>query len=824
MKRYIGIDLGTTNSVICSYDGQQLHVWKSPEQNDVTPSAIFVDRRGKRYYGRRASEMAPSSEKNAAMLFKRYMGTQQRFALEAAGVSLTPEECSAEILKVLLSYLPQEMREDEETAVVITVPAAFNQMKKDATLEAARMAGIRNVALMQEPVAAVMSVMRKDPVDGIFLIYDLGGGTFDVSIAESAGGRVSLLAQGGKEMCGGRDWDRMLFDKVVASWLHEHFRLPQDFEKQEKYRLLRRLALHAVEEAKIELSSARAAAIRMDEDRLHTVDENGSEIYLDIDVQRETLDDLIRPMIEETLEVINETLEKSGLSAFDVEKIVFIGGPTNYKPLRDKVCADLGVLGDNELNPMTAVAEGAAIFAESIDWNSERHNRKASMQEAEGTPKISFRYESRCAADRSRVAFRVENAPRHTVEIIGTDSGWTSGRVPLSDGAIIVLPLSRDGLNLFHVTVYNERGQSVPLKEAQITVTRTLATVSTIPASYSVAVKVLDQLGGTAVPVYLVRENDALPKSGTLTFKAGQTLKAGSSDSLVFTLWEGNIPQPIEDNRYIGTYRIPGSSFDVGVIPTGADIICHYEMSDSGALHLGVSVPCIHADFGDQNFYSRQEGQLDLSDTDSIRRDGLALLQRVNSMAIRVKDPRSARVRGMAMAAIQLQPGADPEDVQATYNGLLEARKLMAQIRHDHQREIRQMDLERLVAHFNENVKRYAQDYHLQDFNTLHNTAQLAISRGSGDFDDILTEMRRKSFQVMWQQDFYVISLFKDLTVTSAGYTDKERFEELKQSGNELIRNDWIDKLRRVVNELFELKVTPVETGDMFEDVNVIRG
>ena len=142
MRHFIGIDLGTTNSAICSFDGSATRVWKSPEQSDVTPSAIYVDRHGHRFYGRRAYDMAPADEKNAATLFKRYLGTSMKFTLEASGEELTPEECSAEILRLLYGYLPREWQEDSETVTVITVPAAFNQMKKDATLQAAQLAGI----------------------------------------------------------------------------------------------------------------------------------------------------------------------------------------------------------------------------------------------------------------------------------------------------------------------------------------------------------------------------------------------------------------------------------------------------------------------------------------------------------------------------------------------------------------------------------------------------------------------------------------------------------------------------------------------------------
>ena len=147
------------------------------------------------------------------------MGTDTTMDLAESGETLTPVEASAEILRSLMGYLPDAVRADPSTGTVITIPVAFNQMQRDATNSAADAAGIPSVALMQEPVAAVMAVMQEDSSDGIFLIYDLGGGTLDVAIAESVRGRVSLLAHGGVNMLGGRDFDRRIFDNVVRPWL-----------------------------------------------------------------------------------------------------------------------------------------------------------------------------------------------------------------------------------------------------------------------------------------------------------------------------------------------------------------------------------------------------------------------------------------------------------------------------------------------------------------------------------------------------------------------------------------------------------------------------
>ena len=579
MKYYIGIDLGTTNSAICSYDGTHTRIWKSPEQNDVTPSAIYVDRRGNRYYGSNAYSQAPYNPTNSATLFKRFMGTSTKINLEAAHLSLTPEECSAEILKVLYGYLPEEIRNDPETATVITVPAAFNQMKKDATMQAARMAGIGKVALMQEPVAAVMSVMRGAHSEGIFLIYDLGGGTFDVSIAENIKGKVNLLAHGGIEMCGGRDMDRMIFNQVVIPWLLDNFSLPEDFIVNRKYKTFCRVAQWAAEQAKIELSANGSSTIALSESEARTSDEDGNELYLDIDLSREMMDGLIGDLVEDTVKATRETLEKAGLSANDLERIVFVGGPTNYKPLRDRVCEELALPADIDVNPMTAVAEGASIFAESIDWSTANHSRKAANAVARTNVDIAFKYTARISGDSARVMCMTEQQyDGYTLIITSRDSGWSSGSIPLRNQAQTTLPLIKNGENTFDVKVLDNYGREVPIGVQRIVITKTLATIGAIPASHSIGVEMLDRLGGIPVYTILIHEGDSLPKRDTVTFRAGQTLKAGSNSTINIKLWEGNIESPITDNRFIGVLKIAGTDFSSGVIPTGADIECEYEI------------------------------------------------------------------------------------------------------------------------------------------------------------------------------------------------------------------------------------------------------
>ncbi|MBR3050931.1 MAG: Hsp70 family protein, partial [Selenomonadaceae bacterium] len=342
MKYFVGIDLGTTNSAISTFDGENVRVWKSKkDQNDVTPSAIFVDKRGKRFYGKKAYENSFRQPENCAKLFKRFMGTSTKFKL--GDEELTPEECSAEILRELFKNLPDEIRENKnEVGTIITVPAAFNQMQNAATLDAAKMAGLGKVALMQEPVAAIMRVMKDNQADGNFLVFDLGGGTLDVAIAERISGKVNFLANGGLTMCGGRDFDKIILNEFVVPWLEENYSLPEDWSTLDKYKLLKSLATHMAENAKIELSTDERVKV---EGETGVEDEDGEEIYLDLEISRENFSETIDELVTKAIETARATIEKSGLTANNIDKIIFIGGPNNYKPIREKVVEALGIAG-----------------------------------------------------------------------------------------------------------------------------------------------------------------------------------------------------------------------------------------------------------------------------------------------------------------------------------------------------------------------------------------------------------------------------------------------------------------------------------------------
>ncbi|TXH39928.1 MAG: Hsp70 family protein [Burkholderiaceae bacterium] len=828
--KYVGIDLGTTNSAICSFDGESIRLYKSPEQHDVTPSAIFIDRRGNKYVGSRAYNNAARNPDNAAVLFKRLMGTSTPVKLPAVNLTMTPEECSAEVLRALYGYLPEEIRGDGDTGTVITVPAAFNQMQKDSTMAAADAAGLGRVALMQEPVAAVMSVMRQRKNDGVFVVYDLGGGTLDIAIAESISGRVTLLAHGGIAMCGGRDFDRILFDNIVKPWLLENFDLPEDLTTNPQFKSLLRMATWATEKAKIELSQKEEAVVSLPETELGVRDQAGEEIYIDITIDRKRYDGLIGPKVEESIVSARETLEKAGLSPHDVERVVFVGGPTHYKPLRDKVAFELGIAPSTDVNPMTAVAEGAAVFAESIDWASQSRGRKSARGaiSAGGALDLSFNYIARTPDSKAKIVAKLGSSAPVGVEfqIDSLDTGWSSGRIALKDGAGIELNLTKPGDNTFKVFVFDSNGGPVSLREDKIVIARTAASIDAIPASHSVGVEARDKVGGRLSLDYLVREGDQLPKKGKKTFKAGESLKAGSAGSIKFKLWEGDISDPINDNRFIGMFEIKGTDFDDGVIAAGAELICEYEVLDSGNIVLEVSVPSISGSFqSGRNFYSSQEGKVDYTNqAKNIQEQSDHTLQRLDEMASKVDDPRLEQAREKLEQAGTIKTDeADPETAKQAMDHVQEAKRLLALTRKEHLKDIRQLELDKAVDFFDKVVRQHARPTEASSFDNLVKTAQRAIDNNSGDFESHLDDLRGRNFMILWRQDWFVIERFKWLAEDAYLFPDAREHAQLVAAGAEALKANDIDKLRAVVAHLDSIRIGSAGEDDMLAGANIVR-
>ena len=809
MTTFAGIDLGTTNSAISTFDGENLRIYKSPEQNDVTPSVLFWAKRGGLMVGQRAYENAARTPQSAASLFKRIMGTKTPIRVETAegNREMTPEECSAEILRALFAYLPEEIRTSGDVATVITVPAAFNTMQRDATMAAARMAGIGKVRLLQEPVAAVMSVMRTGNQNGTFIVFDLGGGTLDITIAESHKGLVSVQRNGGAQMLGGRDFDRIIVDNVVKPWLIENFDLPDDFASREKYVPLMRIAAWAAEKAKIELSSKDEATINLDEAQSNSRDEAGSEIYLHIPVTRSRLDSLIKDRVDEAIQETRKTLEEAHLSFEQVERIVFVGGPTNYAPLRERVASELGIRGSTEVNPMTAVSEGAAIFAESAEWD-DSDSVQTSEQKPTSQGGVIFRFEDRTPSDSALVIAQFDDdTAQHYVVFDNLDDGWTSGRLEARGMLEYRLNLPVKGSNRYRVKAFGE-SSAVAIMEMDFEIRRSSSAVESIPASHRVGVEVSDARGRTTL-ANLVEAGEPLPKSGTQTFRALRSIKAGEPASLMVKLWEGEIDDPITDNRPIGVLRISGTNFAEGTIHAGDELICEYEIKDSGEISLNVRVPSIQGEFNSagDNLYSRMENQVNFEEAhESVAENVDRTLTRIRSYNEVIQSPDlDQSIARLELAKDSIVQG-DAESIQQAEEANLQALRVLGNLTKKNRAVMNRLKLAEATQEYEERHKAHATDSQRSVINELFDALEHDLETNSDDFEDHLNHLEEVFGEIWRSQPENIKRTFETWAQRPQLFNDQAEFARLIEEGRSAIKKEDYRALLRCLAGLYSLK------------------
>ncbi len=809
---FIGIDLGTTNSAITSFDGKNTRVWKSPEQNDVTPSVIYIAKRGGRFYGKKAYDNAPLNPENTAQLFKRLMGSSTK--IKVADIEMTPEECSAEILRTLFGYLPEDVRNDKKTGTVITVPAAFNQMQKNATKEAAFSAGINKVALIQEPVAAIMSVAKQQNINGLFVVYDFGGGTFDVSIAERAGNKINLLTNDGIAFCGGRDFDKLLLDNIVVPWLKNNFKLPEGFRINEKYAKLIRMATWATEQAKIELSAKETASVQLDESVIRCSDESGNEIYLDVPLSREQYNNLIFPKIDETIEKTREVISNVGLKPEDINYVVFVGGPTQYKPLRDRVSQQLGIAPSTDVNPMTAVSEGAAIYAESVDFETAKGGQKADKGIIKAQSfGLEFRYNARTSSDKAKIAVVFKNADKLNFVFKSQNTGWTSGKLTLSSGSIVTVDLTEMGENSFSVQCFDENGTEVKLPESNITIAKTLINIGKIPCAHSVGVELEDPVTGKPILDYLIKKDDLLPKSGTVKYKTTKRISAGSNDSISFKLWEGEIADPVEYNRFIGEISISGNSFEYGIIPVGSEIVCDYTFSDSGNIETKVTVPSVGIT-ETKDSYDRLSGQIDFNNDDTkIVSEAQSVLEKIEELSENIFDEKLDEAAIKIRSYLDRSDDLDAEDLQTLFEITQTGKGVVASFMRENKAIVWQQDLDSAMDGFSD-LESNATEAQKNMIYKLQDNIQRAIDANSPTAEKLLAQLHDAIAKVAFNNDDIFYAIFASMAQNPQEFTNQALFNQLVNQGCQCIQSKDINGLKSVLQRMIQIRI-PQEGSDV---------
>ena len=349
MGKIIGIDLGTTNSCVSVMEGGEAVVIPNAEGDRTTPSVVAFTKNGERLVGQIAKRQAVTNPENTVISIKRDMGTNKKVTIN--GEEFTPQEISAMILQKLKTdaenYLGQKV-----TEAVITVPAYFSDSQRQATKDAGKIAGLNVLRIINEPTAAALAYgVDKENSEQKVLIYDLGGGTFDVSILEIGDGVFEVLATSGNNKLGGDD-----FDEKIIEYLVSEFKKEQGIDLSKDNMAMQRLK-EAAENAKKELSQAGQTTINLP---FITADANGPK-HMNITLTRAKFEELIRPLVEKTLEPVNQALKDAKLSASDLDQILLVGGSTRVPLVQEEVKKITGKEPHKGINPDECVSLGAAI-------------------------------------------------------------------------------------------------------------------------------------------------------------------------------------------------------------------------------------------------------------------------------------------------------------------------------------------------------------------------------------------------------------------------------------------------------------------------------
>jgi molecular chaperone DnaK len=351
MAKTVGIDLGTTNSVVAVLEGGEPTVIANAEGARTTPSVVGFTKTGERLVGSAAKRQAVVNPDRTVISIKRKMGTSDKTTIDGNGY--TPEQVSAMILQKLKTDAEAYLGEKVDKAV-ITVPAYFNDAQRNATKDAGRIAGLEVLRIINEPTAASLAYGLDKKKNETILVYDLGGGTFDVSVLDVGDGVFEVRATAGDTHLGGDDFDQRIVDYVA-----DEFRKDQGIDLRKDKQAMQRLR-EAAEKAKIELSNVVQTTINLP---FITADAEGPK-HLDVSLSRAKFDELTRDLVERTAEPFKRALADAGIEAKDVDEIILVGGSTRIPAVQDLVKKLGGGKDPNRsVNPDEVVAVGAAIQA-----------------------------------------------------------------------------------------------------------------------------------------------------------------------------------------------------------------------------------------------------------------------------------------------------------------------------------------------------------------------------------------------------------------------------------------------------------------------------
>lgn len=610
IKMKYGIDLGTTNSAICKMENGNPTIKKTDYQKDTLPSCVsFTKKKGIRvgdtaYNALRQDKSKATKEwsnldENVFIEFKRTMGLNTLYDSTNMERSFSSEELSAEILKTLKSFIS----EDSITACVITIPAKFKTDQIAATKRAAGLAGIDHCELLQEPIAASMAYgLSSAKKDGIWLVFDFGGGTFDAALLKVEDGIMQVKDTEGDNYLGGKDLDYAIVDKIIIPYIEENYTVDDIMSDDSKKQILRDAMKFYAEQTKNQLSFKDKCDITSQVDEFGQDDE-GEGIELDMVIAKEQLEEVLAPIFQKAIDICQHLLSRNNLKGKDLDSLILVGGPTYSPVLRKMLKEQITPNVDTSIDPMTAVAKGAALFASSIDTEVD----SPTVSTGGSTIALELSYESSSVATAEFISVKLLKGEctgsipaKVFISFTRNDNGWSSDLIEINEiGDVVECQLVESKANSFTITTYDDKGTSIPCFPNEVNIMQGIVVGSAV-LPYNIGIEAHDTSRNKDVfiPLKGLEKNQPIPAIGVKNgqLKTPSQLRPGMvSDHLVIPIYQGEYNAEGTNavyNDHVTDIIITGDDVPA-LIPANSDLDITVKVDRSQMMTVEVTFPVI---------------------------------------------------------------------------------------------------------------------------------------------------------------------------------------------------------------------------------------
>jgi molecular chaperone DnaK len=805
--RHLGIDLGTTNSSAALHDGERVELVRNRAGGPLTPSVVRIDARGNVIVGDRARRFLDTDTANTRSEFKRLMGSAEPIAFPACGRSFLPHELAAEVLRSLLQDVSDQTGITPDQAVV-TVPALFELPQISATAEAARLAGLDRIEVLQEPVASALAAgWTVADVGQHWLVYDLGGGTFDASLLETREGILRVVGHDGDNFLGGRDFDRVLVDEALRRLAAAGVAVDR---ADPRHALGMRRLRHAAEEAKIELTRAREALVQV----AGAFEVGGKAIDVEEWIERRQFDEAITPLVDRSLAVVRRLLGRHGMMPGDLHRVVLVGGPTVIPRLRERLREVIGAPIADGLDPMTVVAQGAALYAATV-----RLEMRAAPAAPAPQPRAWLQYPAVTGDMTPYVVGRLLDPNAFSaVRIERTDGTWRSEPVAVdADGSFAVIAAlqarTTTTFRLVGVGAHDE-----PLDEIRILHGLTLTDP---PLSRSIGVALADG----HVHVYFER-GSPLPMRRSFVHRTIATVARNADEmALRVPVVQGEFPLA-HLCRLVGTIEISGRDVKA-TLPAGADVEVSLELDRGGRLSARAFVPALGQSF--EQIAHLVVPRIDLASLEAALAELHARVGTLQVSAFRQADgtavARATEIRTLLEEAdvnLQSARGGDPDAGEKARRAIQDADAALAEDEASNAWPTALVELRRRVSIAARWVAHYGDPHERKVFGDgVDHMEQLIRARNALDASrqaDVLVDLG-------WAAYYRKPDAWAEQLAYAAGRvseaTDLVAAERLVAAGREANKRKDAKALERAVRELWELLPPDVEERQRSHDSGV---